>query len=62
MLHGSGLRAVCQMEWALRRSALCASGEGWKQVWGLRAVGMTLVNREGDSVLGGREMVMVLVP
>lgn len=57
---------VCELyvRWSGRSSgsALCASGEGWKQVWGLRAVGMTLVNREGDSVLGGREMVMVLVP
>lgn len=61
MLHDSGLRAVCAMEWALRQVRIVRFRRGLKRTWGLRAVGMTLVNREGASALGGREMVLVLV-
>ena len=55
---------VCELyvRWSRRSggSALCASDEGWKRAWGLRAVGIALVSREGASALGGREMVLEL--
>ena len=48
------------MEWALRQVRIVRR-RGLKRAWGLRAVGMTLVSREGASALGGREVVLVLV-
>ena len=49
------------MEWALGRVRIVRFRRGLKQAWGLRAVGMALVSREGPSALSGREMVLVLV-
>ena len=48
------------MEWALRQVRIVRFRRGLKRAWKLRAVGMTLVSREGASALGGREMVLVL--
>ena len=48
------------MEWALRQVRIVRFRRGLERAWELRAVGMTLVSREGASALGGREMVVVL--